>query len=97
MQITLTESAVRDLEEIRDWYAEQDAAEVGLRLVSEILQQAEGLCTHPEKGRIVPEFGQLFLRELIHPPFRIVYKLDAQTIRVIRVWRSERLFRFPPD
>ncbi|HEB73132.1 MAG TPA: type II toxin-antitoxin system RelE/ParE family toxin [Nitrospirae bacterium] len=97
MQITLTESAVRDLEDIRDWYTEQGAADVGGRLVSEILQQVEGLDTHSEKGRIVPEFGQLFLRELIHPPFRIVYRIDAQTIRVVRVWRSERLFRFPPD
>lgn len=97
MRITLAESALRDLEDIRNWYEEQDVADVGLRFVSEILQKVEHLPPHPEKGRIVPEFGQSFLRELIHPPFRIVYKLDAKTIRVVRVWRSERLLRLPED
>ncbi len=46
-------------------------------------------------GRMVPEFGQTFLRDLIHPPFRIVYRLDAQRVRIVRVWRSERLLRLP--
>lgn len=32
----------------------------------------------PEIGRIVRELGQAFLRELIHPPFRIVYRLDQR-------------------
>jgi hypothetical protein len=42
-------------------------------------------------GRIVPEFDQPFLRELIRPPFRIVYRRDPKHVRVVRVWRSERL------
>ena len=48
-------------------------------------------------GRIVPEFGQTFLRELIRPPFRIVYRLDPERVRIVRVWRGERLFRLPPS
>ncbi|MDJ0891444.1 MAG: type II toxin-antitoxin system RelE/ParE family toxin, partial [Gammaproteobacteria bacterium] len=30
------------------------------------------------------------LRELIRPPFRIVYRRDPKHVRVVRVWRSER-------
>jgi toxin ParE1/3/4 len=30
---------------------------------------------------------------LIHPPFRIVYRLDADRVRVVRIWRSERLMK----
>lgn len=44
-------------------------------------------------GRMVPEFGQPFLRELIQPPFRIVYRRDKGRVRVVRVWRSERLLQ----
>ena len=33
--------------------------------------------------------------ELIHPPFRIVYRRGAAHIQVIRVWRSERLLEPP--
>jgi toxin ParE1/3/4 len=53
------------------------------------------LADHPDIGRIVPEFGQSFLRELIHPLFRIVYRRDPQRVRNIRVWRSERLLWLP--
>jgi plasmid stabilization system protein ParE len=44
-------------------------------------------------GRIVPEYGLPSLRELIHPPYRIVYLLKADEVQVIRVWRSERLLK----
>ncbi|MCU0835240.1 MAG: type II toxin-antitoxin system RelE/ParE family toxin [Chromatiaceae bacterium] len=43
----------------------------------------------------VPQFGQRFLRELIHPPFRIVHRRDARRARIPRVWRSEPLLRLP--
>jgi hypothetical protein len=48
-------------------------------------------------GRIVPEFGQSFLRENIHPPLRIVYRRSTNRLQIIRVWRSERLLRLSPD
>ena len=44
---------------------------------------------------MVPEFGLAQLREIIHPPFRIVYRLDEARVRVVRVWRSERLRTMP--
>ena len=47
--------------------------------------------TNPEMGRIVPEFDRQFVRELIHPPFRIVYRREPKRVRIVRVWRSERL------
>lgn len=46
---------------------------------------------HPDTGRVAPEFDQPSLRELIRPPFRIVYRRDTKHVRVVRVWRSERL------
>lgn len=71
--------------------------DVGERLVAEIFHRIEMLVDHPDMGRVVPEFGQAFLRELIQPPFHIVYRRNAGLVRVIRVWRSERLLRLPPD
>lgn len=93
--IRFAESAVADLEEIRIWYADQGVPDVGERLIGEIFQRIEALGAHPELGRIVPEFDQPFLRELIQPPFRIVYRHDQGTVRIVRVWRSERLLRLP--
>ncbi len=93
--ISFAESALRDLEEVRVWYSEQGVPDVGARLVAEVFQRVQALVDHPDMGRVVPEFDQPFLRELIHPPFRIVYRRDPQRVRIVRVWRSERLLRLP--
>jgi toxin ParE1/3/4 len=95
VRISFAESALGDLAGIQEWYAAEGVPEVGDRLVAEIFQRVEVLADQPDIGRIVPEFGQPFLRELIHPPFRIVYRRDALRVRIVRVWRSERLLRLP--
>lgn len=91
--IEFAESAAADLAGIIAWYADQQVPEVGKRLVGEVVAQAERLADFPESGRIVPEFELANLREIIHPPFRIVYRVDAARIRIVRVWRSERLMK----
>ncbi|MDT8388097.1 MAG: type II toxin-antitoxin system RelE/ParE family toxin [Thiogranum sp.] len=89
--ISFTELALRDLEEVKSWYLEQRVPDVGMRLVDEVIQRIQALANHPDMGRVVPEFDQPFLRELIHPPFRIIYRRDPTRVRIVRVWRSERL------
>ena len=71
--------------------------DVGNRFVEAIVTRIEALRDHPEMGRIVPEFDQPFLRELIHPPFRIVNRREPKYVRIVRVWRSERLLLPPGD
>ena len=93
--ITLAESAVQDLEAIREYYQEQEVPEVGERFIKEIISSVEELVMPPDRGRMVPEFNTPQLRELIHPPFRIVYRRFKEKISVVRVWRSERLMRLP--
>jgi len=93
--IEFAESALCDLEDILAWYVEQQAPDVGERLVREICDKAEQLADFPVSGRIVPEFEVKTIRELIHPPFRLVYRIDPATIWIIRVWRSERLLTLP--
>ncbi len=93
--IEFAESALGDFEELRTWYAEQGVAEIGQRLVAEIFTQLEQLAAFPESGRIVPELGLSAVRELLHPPFRVVYRIGPDKIWVVRIWRSERLLQVP--
>jgi len=95
LAIIFADSAVRDLDEILDWYAAQQIPGVGEQLIKDIVSQVERLVDFPESGRIAPEFGIANLREIIHPPFRIVYRLDESRVRIVRVWRSERLLKMP--
>ena len=93
--VEFAESAVRDMEGILDWYREQQVPEVGKRLVREIFTDVGRLPDFPESGRVVPELDATKIRELIRPPFRIVYRIDDTRIRIVRVWRSERTLKIP--
>ena len=95
IKISLAESAVKDLEDILEYYNEHKIPQVGKRLVSKVIEDIECLEDQPDMGRIVPEFEQNNLRELIRSPFRIVYLREPLKIRIVRVWRSERLLVLP--
>ena len=93
MKILIADSAFNDLEAIKEYYLEERLPQIGIEFVVEIIRHIETLPTNPEIGRKVPEFNEKNIRELIHPPFRIVYLKETETINVIRVWRSERLLK----
>jgi toxin ParE1/3/4 len=93
--ISFAASAVKDLENMRAWYVEQHVPEVGERLLVELVSSIETLADFPESGRVVPEFALPQLREIIHQPFRIVYRVGQGRVRIVRIWRSERLLKMP--
>ena len=85
---SLARSALRDLEEMQVRHAEQGTPEVGFQVAAELLECIKALAEQPVAGRVVPEFGESFLREQIHPPFRIIYHFAPHRVRVVRVWNS---------
>lgn len=93
--IRLAASAVQDLGELRRWYAEQGVPEAGERPLGRLLESIGRLADLADMGRVVPEFGQDSLRELVRPPFRIVYRREPEGVSVVRVWRSERVLEMP--
>jgi toxin ParE1/3/4 len=95
MKLLVTDSAKQDLKGIQEYYAEQDVPEVANKIINQLLNQAKRLLDHPESGRIVPEFNDTDIRELISPPYRVVYLRDEAAISIIRVWRSERVLELP--
>lgn len=95
--VVLTELTLSDLEELVSWNAEQGRPEKGARIVADILSQLERLADFPDLGRVVPEFSHPLLRELVRPPFRIVYRREPAAVRILRVWRSERPLQLPSD
>jgi plasmid stabilization system protein ParE len=95
VRLELAQSALSDLLAIKAWYLEQGVPHIGQRFVSDIIARAQRLTGHPDSGRMVPEFNQPNIREIILPPFRVVYLRDTDCISLIRVWRSERLLHLP--
>jgi toxin ParE1/3/4 len=91
MVINFSRSALNDLESIKSFYLEEGIPEVGNSFLVAIFDHVEMLKDHSKAGRIVPEFNEEHIRELIHAPFRIVYLYEEKLIHIIRVWRSERI------
>ena len=59
------------------------------------IEQTERPTLYPDSGRVVPEYAMADLREIIYPPFRIVYRREKRRILIARIWQSERLPKLP--
>jgi len=55
-----------------------------------ILTAVERLHRHPSLGRVVPEYGDRRLRELIVGSYRIVYRVAGKSLAVIAVVHGSR-------
>jgi toxin ParE1/3/4 len=91
-EIIWTNVAENDLKEIIE-YISIDSYHNALAILKDIKQSASNLYTFPERGRIVPELqaqGILQYRELIIPPWRLIYRIDEQKIYVLSVIDSRR-------
>jgi len=90
-EIRWTQRAADDLAAVRDFIGRDSA--VYAQLVVERLYSAVGqLRDFPDSGRVVPERAQPRLRELIRPPFRIVYQRQPEIVEILTIVRSSRLF-----
>jgi len=90
-KVTFMSRAVRDLEKITAWVAKEDP-EAAERFGNELIKDALSLARFPEMGRIVPEFADPTIREIIHGRYRIVYRLKKALIRIhiLPFWHASR-------
>ena len=85
-------AAEADLAAIVAYIAQADPRTARL-LLQEIRAQAEALYTLPHRGRVVPELhahGVTLFREIIHPPWRIIYRIEAAAVHVLTVLDARR-------
>jgi len=90
-KIVFTQPAIADLEGLVSFIG-RDNPQAAERFGYEIFAKAEKLDAFPLLGRVVPEFKVANLREIIHRPYRIVYRVreNQQLIEILRVWHAAR-------
>ena len=90
-QVRLSRSARIDIEDIIR-YISIDDPHHALRFGRFLIQHTKGLAQFPERGRVVPEFEDQSLREIIVRAYRVVYRVDhhKHLIEVIRFWHAGR-------
>jgi plasmid stabilization system protein ParE len=87
-----SETSEKDLMGIVEYIA-ADSPSNAFEIFKEIKQKASSLYHFPERGRIVPELqdqGIILYRELIVPPWRIIYRISEKAVYVLSVLDSRR-------
>jgi len=84
-------SACLDLQELASYIAES-RPEAAARFVQSVFKTIEHVAAFPESGRIVPEFDDPVIREVIRKPCRIVYRVVSgkKIVEIVRVWHAAR-------
>ncbi len=85
-------SEEHDLEEVIDFIARENP-ENALKILTEIREKTSELKRYPERGRIVPELqsqGIFLYRELLVPPWRIIYRIKDTQVTVLTMLDGRR-------
>jgi plasmid stabilization system protein ParE len=90
-RVVLSKSAQNDLRDIVR-YISLDNPDAALRFGRFLISRARLLIRSPELGRMIPEFEDPLIREIIVRSYRIVYRLNhsERIVEVIRFWHSAR-------
>jgi addiction module RelE/StbE family toxin len=83
--------AIRDLESIGAFIAQDSPSYADLE-TRRIVAAVERLHNFPASGRRVPERPDAAIREIILPPYRIVYRLRDGNAEIVTVFRASRQF-----
>lgn len=84
LELRWTEQATQQLEAIAEYisvsspvYAEQ--------VVERIVARLQQVLEYPESGRRVPEAPGVEIRELVEPPYRVLYRVRYDTVEIVAI------------
>jgi toxin ParE1/3/4 len=58
--------------------------------LEELLRRVGALDRFAKRGRVVPEIGRPEYRQLQHPPYRVVYRVEAGRVVVLTIRHGRR-------
>jgi addiction module RelE/StbE family toxin len=91
-QVVWAKAAENDLKEIIEFISAESPGNA-LKILKNIKEKASNLYTIPERGRVVPELqdqGISQYRELVIPPWRLIYRIAEHEIYVLSIIDSRR-------
>ena len=89
MKIDWTDNAIKDLREIKA-YISKDSEFYATRFLEKLIDGVGNLSIFPEMGRCMPEAQRELIRELIYRPYRIIYKINKNSIDIITIVNCHR-------
>lgn len=91
MKVRWTDEALGHLDSIYQHIA-ADSPVYALRMVDKLTRRSQQIGDFPLSGRLVPEYEEYKVREVIEPPYRIIYRLASDDhVDVLAVIHGARL------
>ena len=81
-EVIWTEPAWQDVEAAADFIA-RDSESYSAAFFQEVMESATSLTEFAEMGRMVPEFGNQRIRELLVGSYRLVYEVSDDRVLVL--------------
>ncbi|MEH2326252.1 MAG: type II toxin-antitoxin system RelE/ParE family toxin [Nostoc sp.] len=89
-QIVWSSKALEDVEDIAT-YISRDSTAYAAAVVQRIIDVTRQLNNFPLSGRIVPEFGEDAIREKFVYSYRIIYRIQGDTVTIAAVIHGKKL------
>lgn len=96
MSVRWTNSALAHLVAIHEHIA-RDSPRYAARMVDRITARTRQIGTFPLSGQSVPEYRHPAIREVIEGPYRVIYEVSGEDVRVLAVIHGARLLPPRPD
>ncbi len=91
--IVWSEISIEDIMEIFDFIAE-DSIRYATITSNKIYNRAQIISSNGYIRRIVPEFDETLIREVIEGKYRIIYRIRSENqVDILRVYHSSRLLK----
>jgi toxin ParE1/3/4 len=88
-QVVWSPAAFEDIEAIAS-YISRDSVSYAGTVVTRITNSTRNLERFPFAGRVVPEFGSKAIREVFVYSYRIIYRIEDDTVTVAAVIHGKR-------
>jgi plasmid stabilization system protein ParE len=95
MKVRWTLHAVEQLRAIHAYIA-RDSERYATRTVDRITGRTQQIARFPRSGQIVLEYQTENIREVIESPYRLIYRIDGDSIVVVAVFHGAQLLPQEP-
>lgn len=93
VKIVWTELSLLDLKEISDYIA-ANSQRYATITTNKIYQKVQVIADNPFTGKIVDEFNEESIRELIEGKYRIIYRIkNYSQVDILRIYHTARLLK----
>ena len=89
-EVVWSPRAVEDVRAIAAYVAE-DSLAYAKSVAQRIVASTRKLANFPMSGRVVPELGDENIREVFAYSYRIIYRIEGQTVTIAAVVHGKRL------